>query len=260
MKHLLPKFLLLFLATLFTPFCFSQETEKKETPVFIAGKVNLTTKGISNIPNMSLGKPALMLDFSAGKGRWSFDPQFHFDIDTYKPWVFTIWGRYQIIQDKKFRMNVGLHPAFTFDKIQITENGESKSILRSNRYLAGEYSATYNITNNISIGPYYVYTHALEKDLIRDTHYIALMAGFHNISLYKDYYINIDPQLYYVRMDSDGGFFAAAGLTLAKKKFPFQLSVFANQKLKKNNPVIGDDFMWSLSLSYSFYQQLFTKK
>jgi len=47
-------------------------------PVFIAGKVNLTTKGIPKIPNMSPGKPELMLDFSAGKGRWSFDPQLYY--------------------------------------------------------------------------------------------------------------------------------------------------------------------------------------
>lgn len=32
-------------------------------------------------------------------------------------------------------------------------------------------------------GPYYIYIHSLEKDLIRDTHYIALMGGFSNISL-----------------------------------------------------------------------------
>lgn len=103
---------------------------------------------------MSLGKRALMLDFMAGKGRWSFDPQFHFDIETYKSWAFMLWGRYKIIQNKKLRMNVGFHPAFIFDKIQTIENGETKNIIRSNRYLAGEYAASYNITKNISIGPY----------------------------------------------------------------------------------------------------------
>lgn len=196
MKELSTKLILLAVYVFTATLCYSQETEKKENPVFIGGKVNLTTKGISNIPNMSLGKPALMLDFMVGKGRWSFEPQFNFDIETYKPWVFTIWGRYKIMQNKKFRMNVGLHPAFTFDKIQVVENGETKNIIRNGRYLAGEYAATYNITDNISIGPYNVYTHSLEKDLIRDTHDIALMGGFRNISLFRDFYMDITPQVY----------------------------------------------------------------
>lgn len=72
--------------------------------------------------------------------------------------------------------------------------------------------------------------------------------------------MDINPQLYYVRMDNDGGFFVAGSVSFAKKDFPFQVSVFANQKLNKNYPAIGDNFLFSLSLSYSFYKELFVKK
>lgn len=252
------KTLILFLGASTSLFSFSQDVEKKTTPVFIGGTLGISTKGISTIPNLSSGKPALLIDLTAGKGRFSFDPQFYFDLDSYKPWTFVLWGRYKILDNEKFRMNIGAHPAFAFNKIEVAENGTTKNIVRVNRTLSGEFRGSYSLTKNIAVGPYYIYVHSLERDLVRNTHYMSLMGWINNIRIVKDYYIHLNPQVYYVRMDDDNVCFAATSLTLSKKEFPLTISCFINKKLTTNKPV-GDDFLWNLSLSYTFHQKFFSK-
>ena len=84
-------------AILFTGIIFSQETAKIRT---FSGAITATNNGISTFPNLSLGKPAAIFDFSIKSKRWSFDPQLRFSMEG-KPWTFLFWGRYKAINDKK---------------------------------------------------------------------------------------------------------------------------------------------------------------
>jgi hypothetical protein len=58
-----------------TFFSFSQNYDSTRVPAHFGGAVTLTTKGISIIPNLTLGKPAVIFDMSAGR-KLSFEPQF----------------------------------------------------------------------------------------------------------------------------------------------------------------------------------------
>ena len=189
-----------------------------------------------------------------GKGRFSFDPQFYFDLDTYKPWTFALWGRYKIVDNKKVRMNIGAHPAFAFSEVNVIENGTTKTIIRVNRMVSGEFRGSITLSKKISVGPYYVFVHSMENDLVRNTYYVSFMSWINNIKIVNNFYLHFNPQIYYVRMDKDDVCFAATSLTLSKKDFPVTLSGFMNKKLTTNRP-IGGNFLWSMSLTYSFFKK-----
>jgi hypothetical protein len=62
----------------------SQSPEITKLPSHFNGAITVTNNGISFIPTFSLGKPAVIFDFSVGQ-RLSFDPQLRFALEG-KPW------------------------------------------------------------------------------------------------------------------------------------------------------------------------------
>lgn len=52
-------------------------------------------------------------------------------------------SRYRLIEQKKFQLRIGVHPAFTLVKRQIVENGTSSEITEMLRFAAGELVSTY---------------------------------------------------------------------------------------------------------------------
>jgi hypothetical protein len=56
------------------------------------GAVTIQSKGISTIPNLTLGKPAAVFDMKVGR-KLTFEPQFRFALDG-KPWAMVFWWRY----------------------------------------------------------------------------------------------------------------------------------------------------------------------
>ena len=127
----------LFILISITYVSFPQTTDSLKIPGYFGGAVTITNKGISLIPNLTLGKPAALFDLSLGKKRISFEPQFRFALEG-KPWTFIFWWRYKIVDSKKFRMNIGAHPAFAFKTITFPSDTVPQEIIRVQRYLAGE--------------------------------------------------------------------------------------------------------------------------
>jgi hypothetical protein len=229
---------------------FSQETDSTKVPSRFGGAVTVTNKGISLIPNLTLGKPAAIFDLSVGKKRLSFEPQFRFALEG-KPWTFIFWWRYKIVESKKFRMNIGAHPAFAFSTVTFPYDTVPQEIIRVQRYLAGEIVPTYTITKNISVGMYYLPSIGLQDDGVKYTNYLGLRFYFSNIRLSDKFYMRFNPQIYYLKMDANDGFYANATLFLAKRNFPFSVSAMGNRTIQTNIPV-GEDFIWNISLIYSF--------
>ena len=71
-----------------------------------AGAITIQTKGISTIPNLTLGKPAAVFDMKIGR-KLTFEPQFRFALDG-KPWAMVFWWRYYGSVSNKFK--VTFHP------------------------------------------------------------------------------------------------------------------------------------------------------
>jgi hypothetical protein len=71
---------------------FSQKKDSTKSAGHFGGTIALTSKGISMVPNLSLGKPAAIFDLSMGKRKLSFEPSLRFALEG-KPWSFLFWWR-----------------------------------------------------------------------------------------------------------------------------------------------------------------------
>jgi hypothetical protein len=239
---------ILFFASL-TFFSFSQKYDSLRVPAHFGGAVTLTTKGISIIPNLTLGKPAAIFDMSAGR-RLSFEPQFRFALEG-KPWSFIFWFRYEVVNNKKFQLKIGAHPAFAFSTISDSIGGESQEYIRTTRYLAGDIVPTYFLGKNISTGFYYLYSHGIEEYITQHTHYLAFRVNFLNIKITDKVFMRFYPSVYYLNMDKKDGFYFNSTLALGIRNFPLSVSSLINKTIQTDIP-IGDDFLWNVSLIYSF--------
>ncbi len=240
---------LLIVFILLSHFSFSQEVEKTKVPGHLGGAVTVTNNGLSFIPTFSLGKPAAIFDLSVGK-RLSFDPQFRFSLEG-KPWSFLFWFRYKLLKTEKFSFNVGPHLGLAFKTLEETTNGITTETITAKRYLAGELVPNYHLSKAVSIGMYYLYSRGIDVGTTKNTNFLTLNANFSNIPLTKQFYLKIIPQVYYLKMDSQDGFYFTSAFTLANRKVPVSISSVIN-KVIQTNIAASKDFVWNVSLIYSF--------
>lgn len=241
---------LFFILVIISQSCFAQAKDSTKSIIDFSGSVSATTNGISIIPTFSLGKPALITSLSLAKGRFSFEPDLRFSMEG-KPWGFVFWFRYKIIDHKKFQMRIGAHPAFAYVDETITTNGVEQTHLVAQHYAALELVPNYFFTKNTSIGIYYLYGRGLQNDAIKYTHFLTLNSNFSKVKLSNQFYLGIIPQLYYLSVASEDGFYCSANITLNKEKFPLSFSLFGNQKIKSG--ITGSkDFIWNATLMYAF--------
>ena len=118
------------------------------------------------------------------------------------------------------------------------------------RYLAAELAPGYWITKNVRIGLYYFYSHGIEKVITQHTHQLAFQTGFSNIRITNQFYMRFNPQIYYLKLDKNDGFYVTAVLTLAKRDFPLTVTSLVNRSLQTDIP--GKDLLWNISLIYTF--------
>ncbi|MBN1790254.1 MAG: hypothetical protein JW830_07145 [Bacteroidales bacterium] len=247
--------LILFLSG-FELFSFSQNADTAKPASRFTTVVTLTTKGISTIPNLTLGKPAVLFDMIVGR-KLTFEPQFRFALDG-KPWTFVFWWRYKLWQSEKFSIVMGAHPAYSFKTIHDTIGGVSKEIIAVNRYLAGDLAPVFLLTDNFGIGLYYLYSHGIDKDATNNTHLVALRANLLNIKVSDKFYMRFNPQVYYLNMDEKYGFYFNAALVLARENFPLSASALINRSIQTEIPA-KVDFLWNVSLVYTFTRQYVEK-
>jgi len=215
---------------------------------YFGGSVAAMNNGISLLPTFSLNKPAALITMSAGS-RLSFEPEFRFSLEG-KPWAFIFWGRYKLIQHDKFRFTVGAHPGYLFITQSLASNDKTSNMISTERYLAGELSPNYFITKNTSIGMYYLRSKGFEESSVKNTHFITLNANFNKIGAYKSYYLKFSPQIYYLKMDENDGYYLTSTLTLVNINFPLSVQMMINQTIESKIP--SKDFIWNVSLIYSF--------
>jgi len=152
----------------------SQDPAPSSNEYHFDGSVTVTNNGFSFIPLFSLGKPALVADVSLGGERFSFDPQFRFDLAGLKPWSFIFIWRYQLIRTERVQLKLGAHlPAISFRTMPFESDGETKERLVPLRFITPELTFNYSLSDHISAGTYYIYGLGLEKeDQTRHTHFL----------------------------------------------------------------------------------------
>jgi hypothetical protein len=248
-----PDFCLILVIMSFTNLTYSQVADSTKLPFNFGVSVTVTTKGISTVPNLTLGKPAAIFDLAMGKGRLSFEPNLRFALEG-RPWSFLFWWRYKLVQKDRFRISLGAHPALSFRMREYPYESGTQKTMVVYRYLAGELSPTYFITKNTGVGLYWLYSRGIEKELTRNTNLISFRASFTDISLTKNYFLRFYPQVYYLNMDKVDGFYINSVLTLSRRNFPLSISSLVNNPIH-TNITAGNEFLWNVSLIYSINNQ-----
>lgn len=242
----------LFIVLCFPFVSFSQGADTTKTPGHFGVMITANSKGISTIPNLSLGKPALMFDLTMGK-RLSFDPMFRFSFEG-KPWTFVFWFMYQALNNDRFQLTLGAHPAFSYSTETYIVNDITEDVQVVRRYLAEEVAPMYKVSKSISTGLYYLHANGIDPNTTKSTNLVAVRANFSNVRLSEKYYMRINPQVYYLNMDGSDGFYFNSTFSLARKNFPFSISGLINQPIK-TNILAGNEFLWNVGLVYSFYKE-----
>lgn len=232
--------------------CFSQTGDSTKVIHHFSGSVNVTNNGISLIPSFSLGRPATILLMSFGGERFSIDPDIRFGLDG-KPWTFLFWARYKLATEGRFRMHTGVHLGMNYRTTQLRLNGAETENIIVRRYLAGELAPSYIVAKNISIGTYYLYSRGIDAGAVKNTHFITLNSNFSRIPITRQFYLRVSPQVFHLSQDRNTGQYFTSVFTLAKNNFPLSFSYFINKTIRTNIPG-SKDFIWSLSLVYSFNQ------
>jgi len=211
--------------------------------------VLVQTKGISTIPNLTLGKPALTFDLKVGR-RLSFEPQFRFAL-TGKPWAMVFWWRYNPTISKKLRIIFSTNYSFSYKTITVASSGEPQEIIRTTRYLVGSIEPVYQFSKYIHAGMYFFYNYGIEKFITRNTLMFSFRPGFSNIPVTKSIAARINPEIYYLKMDKIDGVYLNARFSISKKNFPLAITGLINKPLKSDIPS-EYDLLWNVGLSYTF--------
>jgi hypothetical protein len=227
---------------------FSQEVSGREPVKHFSSLLTATSNGISMIPSFSLGKPALIAELSMGGRKFSFDPQFRMSMEG-KPWSMVLWFRYLAVDNEKFKLRVGAHPAMMFSTNSYTSEGAPLEVIRAKRFGAAELAPSFQLSKHISLNPYYLYGHGFDPGL-RNTHYVTLITNFTNLGITRHLHAGISPQLFFLKTDDLKGYYVSSSFSLAHDKFPVSLGAMFNKKIQSE--IVSRDFLWSVSLTYTF--------
>ena len=227
--------------------------------IVISGKINLTNNGFSFIPLFSLGKPATTINLSVGGKRLSFDPQFRFDLDGMQPWSFLFIWHYKLIKKERFQLRLGSYfPAYAFTELDYSRNSRSVKILTPQRFFIWTTNLNYVINKNISVGLFYLNGKGLEKvDQTKQGNFISLRSYVQNINLSKSFNLSFNPEIYFLKIDSNQGYYVAQTFAIRYSKLPFSISTTMNKAINSN--INAKSFDWNIGFNYNF-KSSFQKK
>jgi hypothetical protein len=212
--------------------------------------VTIQSKGISTIPNLTLGRPAIAFDLKLGR-KLTFEPQFRFALDG-KPWAMVFWWRYYQSIGDKFKVTYHTNYSLSYKTINsYTSTGSSQEMIRTTRYLVGAIEPNYRINNYVGVGAYLFYNYGMETFITRNTYMVSFRPTFSNIPIVKDVTLSIVPEIYSLIMDKDEGVFLNSRFLIRKKNFPLAFSGLINKPLKSTIPS-DYDFLWNVGLTYTF--------
>jgi hypothetical protein len=242
----------LLLVSLSLTLCAQEKDSSISKINHFGGAVTIQSKGISTIPNLTLGKPAMVFDMSVGR-KLIFEPQFRFSLEG-KPWAIVFWWRYNVLTSKKFSSYIRANHSLSFKTVSDTSSGTSQEIIRTTRYLAGAIAPNFQVNKYIGVGMYFFYTRGIEKYIARNTYMVSFRPGISNIPITKNMDARIGPEIYYLKIDDKDGMYLNTIFLISKKNSPLSVSALINKTLKSNIPS-GTDFLWNVGLIYTFNKE-----
>jgi hypothetical protein len=252
------KLILPFFLVGLTQTVFAQEKDNTIEKVNrFGGAITVQSKGISTIPNLTLGKPAIVFDMIVGR-RLTFEPQFRFALEG-KPWAMVFWWRYKIFTVNKFTMDARANYSLAFKTINDASSETPQENIRTTRYWAGALTPNYQFNKYIGVGMYLFYTKGIEKYITQNTYMVSFRPIISNIPITKNIVARVGPEIYYLKMDGNDGVYLNTTILITKKNFPLSVSALANRTLNSTIPA-DYDFLWNAGLIYSFNNAYVKKK
>ena len=235
------------------------QNEKIIKQLEFSGNINLTNNGFSFIPLFSLGKPATTINLSVTGKRFSFDPQLRFDLDGMKPWSLLFGWNYKLVKKNRLLLRVGTSfPVYAFTNLNYIRNSEEVNILTPQRFIILNTLLNYKLSKKINFTLFYINGHGLEKrDQSDQANFVTIRTGVNNLSLSDSIYINFNPEIYFLQIDNNSGFYFANTFALKHKKIPFFISSTLNQSI--NTSINAKPFDWNIGINYSF-RSTYSKK
>jgi hypothetical protein len=228
----------------------SQTADSVEPISHFSGSVGLTNNGLSVVPTFSFDKPTAILLISATRKRLSFEPDFRFSLDL-KHGGLGLWWRYKILPGGRFKLNAGVQNSVNYAVTTDPVRQGSRNIKQIQQFLAAELVPSFMITENLSVGLYYLYAHGLQLNGPRNVHFLTVNSNISNIKIPGQIFLQWTPQFYYLNIDGNNGIYFTSTATLSKRNSPFSLQSTINKTIKTNIP---DDknFVWNVTLFYAF--------
>jgi hypothetical protein len=215
------------------------------------GTLNLTTNGISPIPAFSLDKPAVLVNLSLKKKKFSYDPEMAFSSKGV-PWFFNNFFRYKLIDKTKFQFRTGLNWSISYSYPKVIQNGVERTIAKGERFLWVELMPRYKISEKIAISSITFSGYNFEPGSVKRINYISIIGNITKVPVKQNFYLNVFPQLFYLNLDgSSDGLFVSGLLGIGHNKLPIMLSTQMNETINTTlSPSPG--FKWNVSLAYNF--------
>ena len=222
-----------------------QKTDTANVPFKFSGTISLTNNGVAPIPAFSLGKPAMLVNFSIYKKRFSYDPNMAYRLNG-KPWFMANWFHYKLIENPKFELRTGANFSLYFSHYE-TPDGD---ILQVTRRGSLELAGTYKISSKSSLGLVYWYGKGFDKNPI-DGHFINLIAN-KSFELGDQLIFNVTPQFFYTNNNGNmDGLFISGRFELSHTKTHLSLYTQETQTLRSNiTPYPG--FKWNFGITCAF--------
>jgi hypothetical protein len=229
---------------------YAGEIDTTKTVSTFSGSVGITNNGFSIIPTFSLNSPATIINLSFRRKRFSIEPDFRLVPNLSKGGLL-FWLRYRLVDNKKFSLRVGTHPAFSLIRKTINNNGKDLEITEMLRFAAIEVAPTYKIKPNWSVGAMFLNGNALQNHGPQTTYVLFLNTSISNINIGGDNRFQFIPLVFFLNLDGSRGDYFSATSIFSNKNSPFTIQGTINKTLKSN--IAGNqDFMWNVMLAYNF--------
>ena len=249
-KQSLTRFLLLVILLNIGSTSFAQKKDSVHVTSEYSGSLGLTTNGLSIIPTFALNAPAMNVLLSVKRNRFSFDPDIRLTLDG-KRGGMVFWFRYQAVKGKRFNLQTGAHPAYNLQLRTVTDGASTYNITQARRFIATEIFPSYRLTDKVSVGVYYLKGFGLQKDGPKNSHFLTLNANLSRVPIFKDHLLQFTPQVFYLRLDKEDGFYYTHTIGISSPKHPILVQSTINKEIKTN--ITGSrDFAWNLTVFYSF--------
>lgn len=228
----------------------AQKPDSTKNITNFSGSLGITNNGFSIIPTFSLNSPAAIINLAWRKNRFSVEPDIRLVPDASKGGML-FWLRYRLVEKKKFSLRLGVHPAFSYIKRTIVDNGKSTEITEMLRFAAFEVVPNYQITPNWGISAMYLHGNGLQSHGPQNTNVLFLNTSIANIKVGSDFRLQLLPTVFFLNVDGSKGSYFSGTAILSKKNLPFTLQSTIIKTFNSN--IDGNkDFMWNVLVAYYF--------